>query len=224
MNDIQISTFTSQIDGGIAKTTKPSIARLTPGPEADAAWRRFEDIQTVVISESDVLALGKDPTYAARFPDEHWHLGDSAYMGQLDVVHQIHCLDQLRKRAFLYYYPHYRTAAESQKPEWYWIHLQHCVSILLENLMCIADPGILTLNWIDEADYPFPDFSVNKQCRNFEALMDWQQERAVDTTLLANATKPKAGVVPGEKEWWSLFDAEGMAKFKQHHLQGHHSD
>ena len=107
-----------------------------------------------------MIKLGKDPQTAAQFPDEDWHLGDSAYMGQLDVIHQIHCLNQLRFRAFADYYPSNKTAEERKRPEWSWVHLQHCVSILLENLMCQANTEILTLNWIEEADYPFPDFSV----------------------------------------------------------------
>ena len=228
LDDINIPVTTTTVDGGIARSSKHSIARLTPGPEADAAWHRFEDIKTVVLSESDIVKLGKDPRTAVQFPDEEWHFGDSAYMGQLDVIHQIHCLNQLRKRAFVDYYPSNSTAEERQKPEWYWVHLQHCVSILLENLMCNANTEMLTLNWIEETEYPFPDFSVNKQCRDFETLLQWQEERAVDTEKIRQMKKPttEGKVVEGEAEWWALFDKEGNAVSQEHDHShsGHNGD
>ncbi|KUJ06686.1 uncharacterized protein LY89DRAFT_602677, partial [Mollisia scopiformis] len=183
----------------------PPLGRLPPGPAADHAWHRFEEIRTVAVSKQDIINLGKDPLTAARFPDPHWHFGEDAYMAQLDVVHQIHCLNQLRKRAFGGYH---RDGGEEEKEveEWVWVHLQHCVSILLENLMCGASTDMITLNWIEEAEYPFPDFGVNKQCRDFEAVMEWQDARAVDTDTLLNMSKPTEGieVIKGERGWWEL--------------------
>ena len=224
LGDVEIPLRVDTIDGGIAKSTKHSIARLHPGPIANEAWERFEDIKTVVLSEADIRKLGKDPQTAARFPDEDWHLGDSAYMGQLDVIHQIHCLNQLRFRAFADYYPSNRIAEERRRPEWSWVHLQHCVSILLENLMCNANTEILTLNWIEEADYPFPDFSVNRQCRDFDALLKWQEDHAVDPDKTLSMKKPmdSARVIKGEAEWWNLFDGDGEALFAEHY-QHHHA-
>ncbi|GAW20493.1 hypothetical protein ANO14919_099990 [Xylariales sp. No.14919] len=207
LETVEVRTFQSTIDGGIAAHSKPSIARLPPGPEADAAWKRFEEIRTVVISKSDVQRMGKDLTKAATFPDEQWGFGEDAYMGQLDIVHQLHCLNSLRKRAFAAAWNPKAEADAKEYPEWRWIHLQHCVSILLENLMCHADTELLTMNWIQEVDYPFPDFSINKQCRDFETLLDWQAERAVDMDQWMNMTKPSGvTIIPGEKEWFQLFE------------------
>ena len=85
--------------------------------------------------------------------------------------------------------------------------------------MCNANTEMLTLNWIEEADYPFPDFNVNRQCRDFEALMQWQEARAVDTKKILEMKKSVAvgGVIPGEAEWWALFDGDGNALSKEHH-------
>ncbi|KAI1277741.1 hypothetical protein F5Y07DRAFT_398294 [Xylaria sp. FL0933] len=206
LETVEVRTFPSTIDGGIAAHSKSSIARLPPGPEADAAWKRFEEIRTVVISKADVKMMGKDPMKAATFPDEHWGFGEDAYMGQLDIVHQLHCLNALRKRAFAAAWNPKAEAEAKEYPEWKWIHLQHCVSIVLENLICHADAELLTMNWIEEVDYPFPDFSINKQCRDFETLLDWQAERAVDMDQWMNMTKPRdVTIIPGEKEWFQLF-------------------
>ncbi|KAI1130496.1 hypothetical protein F5Y10DRAFT_263188 [Nemania abortiva] len=174
LETVKVQTFQSTIDGGIAAHSRSSIARLPPGPETDAAWERFEKIRTVVISKSDVEMMGKDPITAATFPDEHWGFGEDAYMGQLDIVHQLHCLNALHTE-------------------------------------------LLTMNWIEEADYPFPDFSINKQCRDFETLLDWQAERAVDMDRWMNMTKPSGvAAIPGEKEWFQLFASNETSTAHDH--------
>ncbi len=48
--------------------------------------------------------------------------------------------------------------------------------------MCSADVGIVTHNWIHDDEYfepktrPFPDFSVEKKCRNFTKIMNWLRD------------------------------------------------
>lgn len=50
--------------------------------------------------------------------------------------------------------------------------------MLPQTLMCNADVGVVTHNWIHDERYsepkarPFPDFSTNKKCRNFDGVMD----------------------------------------------------
>lgn len=39
--------------------------------------------------------------------------------------------------------------------------------------------GLITMkwvhkdSWVDPAEKPWPDFNLQKKCRNFEALIDW---------------------------------------------------
>jgi len=48
--------------------------------------------------------------------------------------------------------------------------------------MCNADVGIITHNWIYDEKYsdpktrPFPDFSVEKKCRDFDSILRWLEE------------------------------------------------
>lgn len=57
--------------------------------------------------------------------------------------------------------------------------------MLLQNLMCNADVGIITHNWIHNENFqepktrPMADFSTEKMCRNFEGLLDWANENGV---------------------------------------------
>jgi hypothetical protein len=40
---------------------------------------------------------------------------------------------------------------------------------------------IITYNWVGHVDYPWPNFSINRQCRSWDNLLDWIMERTVHT-------------------------------------------
>jgi hypothetical protein len=39
--------------------------------------------------------------------------------------------------------------------------------------MCQADMHLITYIWVGHVTYPWPDFSINRQCRKYEGLMHW---------------------------------------------------
>lgn len=169
-----------------------SIARQDPGPETDAAWHVYEKVLTHVITKDQVIKLGKDPETVARFEDDYWGFGDDAYMAQMDVFHQIHCINLLRKAAFE---DHPKTTTPKEKKDkMYWIHLHHCVDIALQNIKCTGTTELLTLSWMDGREIPWPNFSVYHQCRDFDTLVQWQQENAVDAAKFDRTPKPKDAV------------------------------
>lgn len=147
-----------------------------PGPEVDEAWEKYEIIRSHVLTKDEVIKLGKDPSIVAKFDNDYWGFGGDAYMAQMDIFHQIHCLNMLRKAAFQDYQPNYEPEARSKM---YWIHLHHCVDISLQNIMCTGTTDLLTLNWMEEYSRPWPDFSVYHQCRDFDTLEEWQHLRGV---------------------------------------------
>ncbi|KAK5628322.1 hypothetical protein RRF57_004037 [Xylaria bambusicola] len=63
------------------------------------------------------------------------------------------------------------------------MHLDHCLGTILENLMCHADVDIVVFNWREKEDEPFPDFEVKKQCRDFDAVLQWQDEMKLGDTI-----------------------------------------
>lgn len=143
---------------------------MEPGPDADKAWDYYESVRPVRITKSDVLRLGKDPRTAARYEDSVFELGSDAYIAPLDVFHQIHCLNELRKNAFADYGEERPT--KKKHGRLWWIHLRHCTDMLLQNIKCHADADIVTYNWLETQQNPFPDFNINRKCRNFHALDD----------------------------------------------------
>lgn len=135
-----------------------------------------------------MIRAGKSPHQSVKAPIS-WERGDEAYIAQVDVFHQIHCLNELRKEIhFGYYYGNDSRLNQDHLPGDHVEHKKHCIHMLLQNLMCHADVDIITHNWVHYDDVnqpnrpyaePFADFNTVKQCRNFEALLDWTHSNAI---------------------------------------------
>ncbi|ODA76938.1 hypothetical protein RJ55_07454 [Drechmeria coniospora] len=168
-----------------------SIYRLDPSPEVDKAWDDIsaEGFEVITVDEAAVLQSGKSPRLSVKAP-ESWGLGDGAYLAQVDVFHQIHCLNELRKEIhFDYYYGGDGRLNGTSRPADHLHHKKHCIHMLLQNLMCHADVDIITHNWVHYEHInqpnrpyaePFADFNLVKQCRNFDALLEWTRKNALD--------------------------------------------
>lgn len=90
---------------------------------------------TFPLSKDDVIALGKDPKEVALYPDEVFGLGEDAYIGSLDSLHKMHCLNELRKMTF----ENYGNKTDAEHGRLWWVHLRHCVDMLAQDLLCYAD-------------------------------------------------------------------------------------
>jgi hypothetical protein len=126
-----------------------------------------------------LFVLEKNPSIVIQAPSS-WDAGPDAYFAQVEVFHQIHCLNELRKEVFRDYYYDQAEADERRLS-----HKMHCIHMLLQVLMCSADVGIITHNWVhseklqEPKTRPFPDFNVVKKCRDFDAILDWVRETGV---------------------------------------------
>ncbi|ESZ96356.1 tat pathway signal sequence [Sclerotinia borealis F-4128] len=147
----------------------PSKFRGPPSTAVDEAWSSLDDVGSISLDEKTFLRAG-GTTENARMPDE---LG-GGYMADVEVLHQMHCLNFVRMAA---YSDHYRDIA----PEWqdsnrtFHIHLE----MIRINLLCQADGGIIPFRWVEDYQRPLPDFSTPHKCRDWNSVMDWAKERQV---------------------------------------------
>jgi hypothetical protein len=179
-----------------------SIYRMPPSPAVDAAWDEVsaEGFEAMTVPASMIIDSKKNPKISLKAPSV-WGYGDDAYVVQVDVFHQIHCLNELRKEI---YYDHYYAQPPSALHR---DHKSHCIHMLLQNLMCHADLDIITHNWVhndqisDPKERPFPDFNLVKQCRDFNATLRWAKDNAIrDLPKVWNALRIPPGMetVPGD--------------------------
>ncbi|KAK9418664.1 putative Tat pathway signal sequence [Seiridium unicorne] len=150
------------------------IYRSPPSPEVDAAWKRIGQNGVIAVSEEEVRRAGKDPEMVLKVPEDFGY-GTNSYIAILDGVHQVHCLDVLRKNLITNYEYYYGSRFNFTPPLFQMAHVNHCLDSLLQDLMCYANPEITFFNWVEGQEAPQPDFAVNRVCRDYDAMIDWYE-------------------------------------------------
>ncbi|KUL81483.1 hypothetical protein ZTR_10424 [Talaromyces verruculosus] len=179
------------MDGTLLNTDPPVIYRQEPSAEVDRAWMSLYDTRPIALTRDQVLAIGKNPDEAVRIPS-NWEKGDEKYFGRMDIFHQMHCLDSLRREAnFDHYYGTKYPGGWNSTTEMHRLHLSHCVWMLAQNIMCSASTDVYTHIWTDTLDHPFPDFNIDHQCKNYETVLEWQRENALDQEAFEALRRPE---------------------------------
>jgi hypothetical protein len=134
------------------------------------------EFEGIIITAEEIMKSGKDPSYSIQALPS-WGQAPDAYIGEVDVFHQIHCLNTLQK--FTHYDYYFDGPIDAEK-EW---HRDHCLLTLLQNLMCRADVGFVSVNWKYDKErerfMPHEDFNTFKKCVNFDAVHQSAKENAI---------------------------------------------
>jgi hypothetical protein len=69
LKDIDIEYSMKQMQGSVIDVDH-SIFRQPPSPAVDAAWNNLSNMNSIWISSSEILKMGKDPQTVAHFPEE----------------------------------------------------------------------------------------------------------------------------------------------------------
>jgi hypothetical protein len=154
----------------------PSLYSGGPSAEIEAAWNRISvDARPVRMTLEQLLRTGEKPSPSmARYPDEY----GGGYIASVEVIHQLHCLNMIRKVSWGV---HNETLGHEyhDSPEDFRIHLDHCIEMIRQNIMCRSDVTMLTYDWVEGVKDPFPNFNIPHQCRNFEKILSWVDEHRV---------------------------------------------
>ncbi|OQV05017.1 hypothetical protein CLAIMM_09821 [Cladophialophora immunda] len=154
-----------------------------PSPEIDANWDDLVAERPFALTEVEVTdKLRHSATKAVHFTEEE----GGEYLGFLEVFHQLHCINMLRKFVYSDYYASDRALLDTLDNVR--MHMDHCLEMLRRNVMCYGDVSVLTYTWSAKKDIPNPNFDVMHKCRNFDRIVDWNRngERALNRT----PTKP----------------------------------
>ncbi|KAK7923739.1 hypothetical protein PG985_007810 [Apiospora marii] len=144
-----------------------------PSPELDAKWDDLYSMGIVAISQEQASHLEEKTQPLSHDPDNRYVLG-------LDVFHDLHCLNMLRKHLLPDYYPEHRNASSTENG---FMHIMHCVDALRQSIMCNVDLSIIPFQampqWNEEWKFYQPQIVGDHMCRNFEAVQDWAREHAM---------------------------------------------
>ncbi|KAI3323861.1 hypothetical protein HD806DRAFT_76421 [Xylariaceae sp. AK1471] len=132
-----------------------------PTPNIDAAWDDLKEFWTVLLEGNEANNV-RDQTL---LQDGYWVTG-------LDVFHQLHCLDSLRRAVYPDSYPHQAS------PRTWQLHMDHCVDYLRQTIMCHGDTTPVHYRWITSVHRYGPDFASTHYCpRQFEDIVAWSRAR-----------------------------------------------
>ncbi|KAA8651038.1 oxidase ustYa family protein [Aspergillus tanneri] len=148
----------------------PSEFTGDPSPELDAVWDKWGYVKYASIPPEEFLKLpGADPDAARLTPE---------YGGR--------CLNMMRQAMHQDYYnnpefPEQRAPVFTDRPFTVKMHLQHCVEILRQNIMCNADVGIIPHEWVTQTPDPFANFNTWHKCRDLKSVEKWIHEHEIPT-------------------------------------------
>ena len=159
-----------------------------PSKVTDDAWNLLERGVASWATSHDLAAAGIEPSQSVKLPQSMGY-GDDAYPIVVDVKHQIHCLNRLRKDI---HFEHYYGAdfEDANVTAFHQLHTNHCILVLLESLMCDATTDFDAFSWFKHFPHSMADFNINRKCGDFEAIDRWANERRLDQKELFNLPKP----------------------------------
>ncbi|KAJ6149038.1 Protein of unknown function DUF3328 [Penicillium samsonianum] len=154
----------------------PSKFRGAPSPDIDRAWDRSINLGAVNVSlsDDDMRLLGMDPDTSVKLPPED----GGAYRLHFEFSHQMHCVNFIRMWTYQDYYKE-EQAEFSDSPSTQRTHIDHCIEMLRQFVMCHADTNLVSANWVAGSNSPYPNFNTKHTCRNFDAVVDWAWDHQI---------------------------------------------
>lgn len=169
----------------------------------------------MLVDEEDVRRVGKDPGLSVQHPEK-----PGKYIAMLAMDHQIHCLNGIRKNLFSeYYWPNGSSSPLHMD------HLLHCIDLIHQTLTCHSDTDLILANWIDVSSGATLDFKINMQCRDHQAIRDWQWSKessffAPEDEGFADWRRPEgAKTIVASKEWYKLMVKQGFVTVDEYEAQ-----
>ncbi|KAL1696641.1 hypothetical protein GGG16DRAFT_108095 [Schizophyllum commune] len=132
--------------------------------EADEAWKDLYDPSIVRLSRDEAVLL-PNRTHPIT-------IGMDGYLGQLDVFHQLHCLNYLRMSLSP---ERYKPVIRADLLEYE--HLNHCIDSIRQSLMCSSDISVNVWQWSEHYEFVAGRVNVAHSCRNFDKLKEWTRAR-----------------------------------------------
>ncbi|WYZ44001.1 hypothetical protein EsH8_VII_000437 [Colletotrichum jinshuiense] len=195
----------------------------TTDGKTDKLWSDLYNFGISKISKEEAKKL-PSPTIAIP--------GTEDYLIELDVWHELHCLNDLRK---LLYPEVYGGLLEVTMPNGTinrdteaFRHWDHCVDSLRQALMCHADVSPIPFHINVPANFGiFPRLATTHTCKNFTKIQQWAMDRwAGDWDFNVNETQAQelidtSGFDNSPEEdiqfLWKLFPGNKFFKFWQEH-------
>lgn len=126
----------------------------------------------------------------------HPKTGEEGYRVGMEVFHQLHCLNLLRRVTYRdYYEPLGGEFAKGPKDvqahtgryrrftavnaSFFDTCADHCIEVLRLNTQCYADIGLFTFYMVEGDPLAWPELNSKHMCRNFDRVRQWALDHSV---------------------------------------------
>ncbi|KAJ8091063.1 hypothetical protein PM082_024673 [Marasmius tenuissimus] len=158
----EVVTFHSGINGDTTKYMGP------PSPEVDAAWDELYGFGMSKISKHEADQL---PLRTVRISGDR-----DRYAVQLDVFHQLHCLNMIRKALYPDYYHGLYPPGHNNTHEDDMNHVAHCVEHIRQGITCASDVSLIVWEWVPEKNTTMGRSGTPHTCRKFDKIAEWAKQ------------------------------------------------
>ncbi|TVY71497.1 hypothetical protein LSUE1_G005617 [Lachnellula suecica] len=157
-----------------------------PSPAVEAAWGDITRIGPMSISKETLEKINAS-IYSVGVPE----LLGGGFLALPEFAHQIHCVEMMWHATYPDYFQEQHNYSVEHSRDWHQ-HIDHCADLLVQKLKCDADVGLATYSWVKHHYMPHPNFNVQHKCRNFDDVLAWAKENALDSSPLGHPyfTKP----------------------------------
>ncbi|KXH35466.1 hypothetical protein CSIM01_10225 [Colletotrichum simmondsii] len=149
----------------------------------DSKWDHLIDNgKWFAIAHDMFVKVNGNPDTGLRIPDDP----EGRFFGMLQVNHQLHCVDILRRSTW-FNIKRYRNRDHfsNMTDEDVIIHAK----ILRQSLQCHGDTAMLTFNWVHGHDWPQSAWRSLHSCQNWDALNEWRAENDI-SHLVTHLERP----------------------------------
>ncbi|KAF2689100.1 hypothetical protein K458DRAFT_292062 [Lentithecium fluviatile CBS 122367] len=141
-----------------------------PTEESDKAWDALILPTYLTIPDSDLLAAGETVKNSVRLKTGDVVAATGAY-------HELHCIRQVRPYVYKdTYYPNLTTTEENYLRG----HLDHCLEVLREQIMCLVDISIVTFSWQSPPQRkPVSKSNSKRVCADWKKFEQWSLDHTI---------------------------------------------
>lgn len=138
-------------------------------PEAEHAWENLMDPYLVQITGEEAKGISRPTSKISKDPDY--------YITGLDVYHQLHCLNNIRKMVAAY------NTTDGPLDKLQTMHKFHCIDSIRQSLMCNADLSLIHFYWAPHPGKHFPNATTTHICRKWSKIEEWAREHRLDEEM-----------------------------------------
>ncbi|TPX18223.1 uncharacterized protein E0L32_002732 [Thyridium curvatum] len=174
-----------------------SVFQGPPTDARDNAWESLYDFGQLVISSEKASSLWNKTSQIGGTKGK--------YSVELDVFHQLHCLNILRMSRYEQYYREKDSAQARQVLAYLETeHVEHCIESLRQSIMCHSDITPLVSQWNSEKQQMELRSSVVHSCRSFQRVREWASDHQLkfsdlDLDVTGNAGSREPGARRGRE-------------------------